>query len=147
MTEYWNPTRGDPGALWGGDNIVAWFQDKTQLHELLDTLGKVVWVSDVPDDQPCHSDILSAYLVWRRYKYPKGGGGHWWRREPLRGSRVVQLAAIVLCSNAGALSLPKQLELRFPQYAVCGAFRKLFPAEFTTNFQMPCVEDLVTEQI
>ena len=46
----------------------------------------------------------------------------------------------------GVATVPQQVQLEFPQYAVDRTFRKLVPVECTAGMKFPVLEDLVNSE-
>jgi len=115
---------------------------------LLNELKPSVVICECELDEPCTGDIV---LAWSAALRMKDGGieaksPYWgmWRRVPRKSTKLAILVSSTLAASVG--SVPQCVSLRFTQWAVDRAVRKLFPPEYLAGFQMPCLEDLINTE-
>jgi len=115
---------------------------------LLNELKPSAVICECELDEPCTGDIV---LAWSAALRTKEGGieaksPYWgmWRRVPRKSTKLTILVSSTLAASVG--SIPQCVSLRFTQWAVDRAVRKLFPPEFLVDFQMPCLENLINTE-
>jgi len=115
---------------------------------LLDELKPKKVICECELDEPCTGDIVLAWSAALRMNESKSGTSsrYWgmWRRVPRKGAKLVALVSSALAASAG--SIPQSVNVRFTQWAVDRAVRKLFPPHYLADFKFPCLEDLVNAE-
>ena len=115
---------------------VAWFQRPTQgaLKDRLPDLKGKQLACECEVGQPCHADFLAAQVMASGQATP---------RHHRRGRPLPQLVMATLVAAGKAQQIPQAVGVRWPQWSVDMAFRRLFPADYTAGMPFPNIEDLV----